>query len=132
LRFAAPQVFLMHSKLAGCSILIVEDEPLIAMDIVDAFKSAGAAVTTTMSSKHALILVEHDGLDAAIVDHGLADCDSSQLCARLKERDIPFVIFSGFSKIEGVCAEAPLVKKPASPDVLIATVEGLLASKRDT
>jgi hypothetical protein len=50
---------------------------------------------------------------------------------RLKERDIPFVIYSGFSKIEGVCAEAPLVKKPAPPDVLIATVEGLLASKPD-
>ena len=120
----------MHSKLGGRSILVVEDEPLIGMDIVDALKSAGASVTTTMSSNHALILVEHDGLDAAIIDHGLTDDDNSQLCARLKERDIPFVIYSGFSKIEGVCAEAPLVKKPASPDVLLATVEGLLASKR--
>jgi DNA-binding response OmpR family regulator len=117
----------MHSNLAGRTILIVEDEPLIAMDIVDALKSAGASVTTTMSSQHALILVEHDGLDAAIIDHGLGDGDSGQLCAGLKERDIPFVVYSGFSKIEGVCAEAPLVKKPASPDVLIATVEGLLA-----
>src|SRR6476660_4280605 len=120
----------MHSKLGGRSILVVEDEPLIGMDIVDALKSAGASVTTTMSSNHALILVEHDGLDAAIIDHGLTDDDNSQLCARLKERDIPFVIYSGFSRIEGACAEAPLVKKPASPDVLIATVEGLLASKR--
>jgi DNA-binding response OmpR family regulator len=122
----------MHSKLGGRSILVVEDEPLIGMDIVDALKSAGASVTTAMSPKHTLILVEDDGLDAAIIDHGLADDDSSRLCERLKERDIPFVIYSGFSKIEGVCAEAPLVKKPASPDVLIATVEGLLASKRAT
>jgi hypothetical protein len=53
-------------------------------------------------------------------------------CARLKERDIPFVIYSGFSKIDGVCADGPLVKKAASADELIATVEGLLASKRDT
>ena len=122
----------MHSKLGGRSILVVEDEPLIGMDIVDAFKSAGATVTSTMSPKHALSLVEHESLDAAIVDHGLGDCESSQLCARLKERDIPFVIYSGFSKIEGACAEAPLVKKPASPDVLVATVEGLLASTRGT
>ena len=122
----------MHSKLGGRSILVVEDEPLIGMLIVDALKSAGASVTTTIrSAKLALIPVEQDGLDAAIIDHGLADGDSSQLCARLKERDIPFVVYSGFSKIEGVCAEAPLVKKPASPDVLIATVEGLLAFKPD-
>ena len=119
----------MDSKLAGRSILVVEDEPLIAMEIAEAFKQAGAIVTTTMSVKQARILVEHDGLSAAILDHALHDGDSSQLCARLKERDIPFVIYSGFSKIDGVCADGPLVKKPASPDVLIATVEGLLASK---
>jgi DNA-binding response OmpR family regulator len=116
----------MPSKLAGRSILIVEDEPLIAMEIVDAFKAAGAVVTTTFSLKQALILVEHDGLAAAILDHALGDDDSSQLCARLKERDVPFVVYSGFSKIGGACAHAPLVQKPASPDELVATVEGLL------
>ena len=56
----------MHSKLGGRSILVVEDEPLIAMEIVDALKTAGAVVTTTFSFTQALILVEHDGLAAAI------------------------------------------------------------------
>ena len=121
----------MPSKVAGRSILIVEDEPLIAMEIVDAFKKAGALVTTTVSLKQALILVEHDGLAAAILDHALGDSDSSQLCERLRERDIPFVIYSGFSKIGGPCAEGPLVQKPAPPDVLVATVENLLSSKPD-
>jgi DNA-binding response OmpR family regulator len=118
----------MPSKLAGRSILIVEDEPLIAMEIVDAFKAAGAVVTTTFSFKQALILIEHDGLAAAILDHALGDNDSSQLCARLKERGIPFVIYTGFSKVEGACADGPLVRKPASPDELVATVEALLPS----
>jgi DNA-binding response OmpR family regulator len=101
------------------------------MEIVDAFKKAGAVVTTTFSFKQALILVEHDGLAAAILDHALGDSDSSQLCARLNERNVPFVIYSGFSKIGGACAHGPLVHKPASPDVLIATVEALLPSEHD-
>jgi len=122
----------MPSNLAGRSILVVEDEPLILMEIVDALQTAGAVVTTTTSLKQALILVEHDGLAAAILDHSLGDGDSSQLCARLKERDIPFMIYTGYSKAVGVCTEGPLVQKPAHTDVLIATVEGLLASKRDT
>jgi len=122
----------MHSTLAGRSILVVEDEPLIAIEIVDAFKTAGAVVTMTTSFKQALLLVEHDGLAAAILDHALGDGNSGQLCAPLKERNIPFVIYSGFSQIEGVCADGPLVQKPAPADVLITTVEGLLASKRDT
>jgi CheY-like chemotaxis protein len=116
----------MPSNLAGRSILVVEDEPLIALDIVDAFKTAGAAVTTTTSLEHARLLVEHDGLSAAILDHKLGDGDSRSLCARLKERDIPFVIYSGFSK------DGPLVQKPASTDVLVATVEGLLAKPKKT
>jgi len=98
------------------------------MDIVDAFKAAGAIVTTTFSFSQALVLVKHDGLAAAILDHALGENDSSQLCARLKERNVPFVIYSGFSKIKGVCADGPLMQKPVSPDELIATVEGLLAA----
>jgi DNA-binding response OmpR family regulator len=119
----------MTSKIAGSSILILEDEPLIALEIVDAFKKAGAFVTTTFSLKQALVLVEQHGLTAAVVDHALHDGDSTQLCARLKKRGIPFVIYSGFSELEGACAEGPLVLKPAPMDELIATVEALLPPK---
>jgi DNA-binding response OmpR family regulator len=116
----------MPGELAGRSILIVGDEPLIAMEITQAFKDAGAAVTTTNTLKQALILVEHDGLAAAILDHALDDGDSTLLCQRLKERDVPFVIYSGFDDGDGVCAQGPLISKPASVEALIAAVEGLL------
>ena len=55
--------------LEGRAILIVEDEPLIVMDMTTALEPTGAALTTTNSLKHALLLVEHDGLAAAILDH---------------------------------------------------------------
>ncbi len=51
--------------LDGRSILIVEDEPLIVMDITQAFEGTGAALTTTNALHQALILVEHDGLAGA-------------------------------------------------------------------
>jgi DNA-binding response OmpR family regulator len=118
-------------KLNGRTILVVEDEPLIALDIVQAFQTAGAQVTMTTSLKHALILVEHDGLAVAILDHALNDGDSTLLYSRLKERDIPFVIYSGFPEVNGIAAGAPVVSKPAKADVLIATVEALLPSEPD-
>jgi hypothetical protein len=43
------------------------------------------------------ILVEHDGLSAAIMDHALSDGDSTDLCARLKERGIPYLSYSGYA-----------------------------------
>ena len=47
----------MHiPSLAGRAILVVEDEALIALDITQELEAAGAAVTTTNTLKHALIL----------------------------------------------------------------------------
>jgi len=117
---------MQRPSLEGRSILVVEDEPLIVMDISQAFEATGAALTTTNTLKHALILVEHDGLSGAILDHALGDGDSSQLCARLKERGIPFFIYSGFNTISGACAGALHISKPAAEGALVAAMEGLI------
>jgi DNA-binding response OmpR family regulator len=112
--------------LNGRSILIVEDEPLIALDIASAFEKSGAKVTTTGQLKHALTLVEHDGLSAAILDHALRDGDSDALCQRLKERGIPFVNYTGLSDLDGACGHGPSIPKPADPNLLVAKVAELL------
>jgi DNA-binding response OmpR family regulator len=115
-----------YPNLRGRSILVVENEFLIAMDIAQAFESAGANVTTTTTVRHALILVEHDGLSAAIMDHALSDGESTQLCARLKERSIPYVSYSGFDSVTGADKDAPFIAKPASMEVILSTVEAML------
>ena len=116
----------MDHPLAGRSILIVENEPLIALDLQSAFERVGAHVITTTTLRQAVSLVEEDGLSAAVLDHALADGNSSHLCERLQKRGIPFVIYSGFNETEGACQHAPHVSKPANPEVLVTTVVGLL------
>lgn len=117
----------MHSStLQGRTILVVEDEPLIAMDVALAFQNTGVAITTTNTLDHALILVEHDGLAAAILDHALGDGDSTELYGRLNQRGVPFLIYSGFDRIDGVGPDVPHLMKPAPPADLIAAVEQLI------
>jgi DNA-binding response OmpR family regulator len=116
-----------HPLLVGRSILVVENEPLIAMDIAQALEHAGANATTTTTVRHALILVEHDGLAGAIMDHGLTDGDSTDLCARLKARGIPYLSYSGYEPVPGASADAPQIAKPVSMDVLMSAMEELLA-----
>jgi DNA-binding response OmpR family regulator len=118
--------FVMDAILKDRAILIVEDEPLIAMEIVRAFESAGARVLKTSTLRQALVLVEDDVLSAAVLDHGLTDGDSSKLCERLKELGIPFVVRSGYSAVDGACRDAVFVAKPENPEVLVTTVERLL------
>jgi DNA-binding response OmpR family regulator len=115
----------MERPLVGRSILIVEDEPLIALDVAEALISAGARVVTAGTLQEALSAAEEPNLSAAILDHGLKDGDSSQVCTRLMERNIPFVIYSGFSKLDGACRSGVLVTKPAHPQMLVITIEGL-------
>jgi DNA-binding response OmpR family regulator len=115
-----------HPNLKDSTILVVEDEPLIVTDISMAFESAGAQLTTTNSVKQAKLLVEHDGLSAAILDHALTDGDSSSLCRRLAERGIPYLIYSGFKTIDGACKDAPHLSKPASHQQLLNTMEALI------
>jgi DNA-binding response OmpR family regulator len=117
---------MQRPSLEGRSILIVEDQPLVVMDITQEFEPTGAALTTTNTLKHALILVEHDGLSGAILDHALPDGDSSELCARLKQRGIPFMMYSGFNTVGGACAGALHIAKPAAQGELVAAMEGLI------
>ena len=117
-------------SLKGRSILIVEDEPLIVMDITRAFEHTGAELTTTNTLRHALLLVQHDGLSGAILDHALPDGDCSVLYTRLQERGIPFIIYSGYRKdeLEVPLQGVPYLAKPANPAILVEMMLGLLRS----
>jgi hypothetical protein len=74
----------------------------------------------------AIMAVEDPVLSAARLDQALRDGDSSQVCERLKEPNIPFVIYSGTGQPDGACGDALHVSQPARAAVLVATVLGLL------
>jgi DNA-binding response OmpR family regulator len=117
----------MNRPLAGHLVLIAEDEPLIALDMTLALEDEGAWVTRARSLKEALAGVEDRSLSVAILDHVLSDGESSQVCVRLKERNIPFVTYSGYDHPRGPCAGGVHIKKPASMALLVTTIKGLLA-----
>jgi DNA-binding response OmpR family regulator len=114
-------------SLAGRSILIIEDEAFIALDLARAFERAGADVTTTSTLHHAHLLVKHDGLSAAVVDHALGDGDTQSICKYLKEREVPFVTYTGFGgpDLEGAC-RGVYVSKPKPPEYVVSVIEHLL------
>jgi DNA-binding response OmpR family regulator len=114
--------------LRGRSILIVEDEPLIALDIAEGFRTAGASVLCAHNLRDGLRLAGHPGLSAAVLDFGLSDGDGTELCERLNERRIPFVLHTGYPRINEVCHGGVVIPKPAAPTELVSTIARLLAS----
>jgi DNA-binding response OmpR family regulator len=116
----------MKRELAGHAILIVEDEPLVALDIADAFREAGASVLTASKVQDGLRFAGHPDLSAAMVDFGLSDGEGTALCERLKARGIPFILHSGYTHIHEACRAGVVIPKPADPVVLVATVLRLM------
>ncbi len=119
----------MEASLTGRLILIAEDEPLIAFEIMQGFEEEGARVIMARTLAEGLRAVEDPALSAAILDHALTDGDTSEICARMKKRNIPFVTYSGYDDLVGVWREGVHVNKPASMSVLVATVKSLLAER---
>ena len=115
------------APLAGRSILIVEDEPLIALDIAEGFRSAGASVLSAHNLQDGLRLAGHPDLSAAVLDFGLRDDEGTALC--VKDRQIPFVLHTGYQHTNEACHAGVLVPKPTAPAELVSTVARLLASE---
>lgn len=114
------------AALSGRSVLVLEDEPLIALAIVEAFRDAGASVFISHTIKDALPLADHPELSAAVLDLGLRDGGAAPVCERLTARHIPFVVYSGRNPGPAVLRGGVYLPKPSPPDALIGAVAGLL------
>ena len=69
------------SRLRGRSILVVEDEPLIALDLERYLQGAGAYVLCASAHARALRLMDRPGLSAAVLDYSLTDGDCRPVSA---------------------------------------------------
>jgi DNA-binding response OmpR family regulator len=116
----------MKRELIGHAVLIVEDEPLIALDIAESFRRAGASILMASKVRDGLRLAGHPDLSAAVLDFALSDGEGTALCECLKERGIPFILHSGYAHVSDACHVGVVIPKPARPDELVVTVVRLL------
>jgi DNA-binding response OmpR family regulator len=112
--------------LRGRSILVVEDDPLIALDLETLLRAAGAQVHSACSLERALQLTGRPGLSAAVLDYGLSANDCSAVCERLRQRRIPFVLYRGYLDLRQKFPDAVIIPKPAALDDIVDALNALL------
>jgi CheY-like chemotaxis protein len=117
------------ADLSGRSILVLEDEPLIALDIVESLQPTGANIITAGQLAHALKIAGDTDLCAAVVDYKIGDADSAKLCWLLKERHIPFLFYGGFDFVRRQWPDVLVIEKPATPRKLATALTDLVASR---
>ena len=111
------------------SILIVEDEPLIAMMLEDFILSLGHAVSDSCDSvPSALEAVGKGRFDLAILDVNLKGDQVWPVASALKEKGVPFILATG-GHVDAPPAEfanAPLIEKPYTIDRVSPVIEEAL------
>jgi len=118
------------SVLAGRCILVVEDEPLVSLDVTTRLQDAGARVVSASRLEKALGLADCPELAAGVLDFDLGKVDSTPVCWKLVDRRIPFVFHSGrmYSAFRQ-WPRAPVVLKPTT-QALIGVIASLIDSAR--
>jgi CheY-like chemotaxis protein len=113
------------------SILIVEDEPLIAMMLEDFLESLGHDVVGSVDTvEDALARVDQGGFEVAIVDVQLKEGKTIWPVAdRLVQQGIPFVLATGglIEPPPPEHADAPVLNKPYTIDAIEPALERALA-----
>ncbi len=109
-------------------ILIIEDEPMIALDLQNLLEDAGFDVVGVAGKlDKAMTMIECTPCDAAIVDANLCGVSSSPAAAALAERGVPFIVLSGYSSKQQAAAfpKAMFIQKPCKPVQLINALKAI-------
>lgn len=106
----------MERKLAGCVVLVVEDEYFIASDTADALKEAGAIVLGPCpSAVEALRLIKEFRPTHAVLDLNLDGAGPAFEIARaLRDHQVQSIIVTGYdaSIVPRDLADTPCLQKP--------------------
>jgi CheY-like chemotaxis protein len=111
-------------------VLIVEDDPIIALGFEDTILGFGIKTVRTASSvARALEMIADRAPDFALLDVGLVREKSFAIAERLEALTIPFVFVTGYGASGAVggfppaFATKPRLAKPCSSDALEAVLK---------
>ena len=119
----------MDSAAPGKTLLLVEDDPNLALGLRDSLAFEGFRVLHAESGEACLLLIAREQLDCVILDVMLPGMNGYQVCEAIREHDglVPIIMLTArgqeADKIRGLNAGADdYVTKPFSIGELVARV----------
>ncbi len=106
------------------SVLLVEDDPYVAMDLSASIEDYhGRVVGPTRTATETLELLRDEAISAAVVNWHLPGHSAAPIAKWLAERHIPFVINASAQLDEtdrALHAAVPILNRPVKPRSVIA------------
>ncbi|SFJ71211.1 HWE histidine kinase domain-containing protein [Jannaschia pohangensis] len=105
----------VDKSFSGVRVMVVEDDPIIGLDLSDILKARGATVMGPFTTVATALVALREGPDVALLDLNLGQETTDDVARQLSKLSIPFVVLSGqndFSSLDEAFATAPLISKP--------------------
>lgn len=112
-------------------ILLVEDDPLICLDLETSLADLGAIVTSASNVATALQALDASTFDFAVLDFELGAQSSEPIAKAARARNVPFLYLSGYSEHDERFARWPGIRvlaKPLSAARIARGIEEVLAA----
>jgi nitrogen-specific signal transduction histidine kinase/FixJ family two-component response regulator len=118
----------------AATILVVDDDPLIAMSTVDMLEDLGHTVIEANSAKQALAIVEGgQELDLMMTDQAMPGMTGTELAqiVRAQRPNLPVLLATGYADLPaGQKSDLPRLSKPYHQSQLQSEIERLLGRPR--
>jgi CheY-like chemotaxis protein len=112
---------------AALRVLVVEDEPVVAMCLEDILEGLGCVpVGPATRLAEGLAMAAQEEFGAAILDINLGGERSTPIAEMLRRRGIPFVFASGYGSVPEGFDGMPLIEKPYREGDIDAALRAIL------
>ena len=111
------------------SVLIVEDEAIIALDLAQLIEDMGFSPVVAATVSDALVISQSRDIDFAILDYRVGEFTTDELAQTLREKRVPFALCSGsrLGLAEPAFEGVPLIPKPYTIDLIRAVIQSVLS-----
>jgi signal transduction histidine kinase len=123
------------SRIDPLRVLVVDDDPLVALGTAAMLEDLGHAVVQAQSAEQALSRIEQGSdVEVVITDHarpGMSGVDLAERLARLRP-DLPVILSSGYAEIDGagLAQRLPRLPKPFRQADLVRSLTEALSRRR--
>ena len=112
--------------LRGVRILIAEDDAILALDVREIFRLAGAEIVGPIATlKQTLLMISANPISAALLDVNLRDGEVFPAALALQKRGTGIVFYTGYADVDSLKRDWPgaqVLMKPAPPRLLISAM----------
>lgn len=119
----ARQPSVTDTQMHGLNALVVEEEYLVAADIEQILRAAGAANVTIEKDTGAARSLDFSGLALAVIEAKFGSADAVALCAALRAAQVPVVVTSADQAVQALFTGAIPLPKPFDTATLLAACE---------